>query len=531
MQGAWHRESERSAQLVKQLLGTPASFDHGVDDARLIETHISWLLLLGKHAYKIKKPLALGFLDFSTLERRRAACEEELRINRRTAPDLYLDVVPITGTAEAPRVGGIAAEAIEWAVHMRRFAANALFSDLAARGELTSVQIDALARELAAFQAHAAVATASSPYGEPAASLRLALDNFDVIGDLPGGSIYTEELARLAAWTQATWTRLRPLMNERRRSGHVREGHGDLHLGNLLWQDDRARLFDAIEFDAGLRWLDTASDLAFVFMDLQAHGLTPLAWRFVNAWLEWSGDFGALTRLPFDAVYCAMVRAKVAALRAAESPDSAVRAKAGNDIARYLELAARLARPRRPWLAITMGVSGSGKSSQTQALIEQRGLARLRADALRKRLFGLTPEASSAGVPGGIYDEATSERLFTQLLDAARRLLLAGQPVLVDATFIRRRRRAPFIALAESLGLPWRILAFDAPEDVLRERVRRRRASGTDVSEADETVLAAQLQRRQPLRDDEAAHALHLDARTPIDWSTWAKALPPCRDD
>ena len=316
-------------------------------------------------------------------------------------------------------------------------------------------------------------------------------------------------------------------MAARRAAGCVREGHGDLHLGNLLWLDGRARLFDAIEFNPALRWIDTAGDIAFLFMDLHAHGLAPLAWRFLNAWLEHTGDLGAVARLPWDAVYRALVRAKVAALRVAQCQHAADRAAALAQAQRYVRLAARLAAPRRPWLALTLGVSGSGKSSQSQALIEQRGLVRLRADVERKRLFGLAPEASSAAVPGGIYGEDVSERVFAHLLDATRALLQAGQPVLVDATFIRRARREPFVALAESLGLPWRILAFDAPEAVLRERVRRRHASGGDASEADEAVLLRQLAQREPLAADEAAHALRIDTGAPVDWAHWDAALPP----
>ncbi|GAB1382005.1 hypothetical protein MASR1M50_03240 [Burkholderiales bacterium] len=370
------------------------------------------------------------------------------------------------------------------------------------------------------------MAAPDSPWGHAADLARLARDNFTPLVPLLAGSDLADPLRQLAQWTDAEGARLAPLMAARRAAGRVREGHGDLHLGNLLWLDGRARLFDAIEFNPALRWIDTACDLAFLFMDLHAHGLAPLAWRLLNGWLERSGDFGAVARLPYDAVYRALVRAKVAALRAGQDPHQPARAAALADVRRYVRLAARLAAPRRPWLALTMGVSGSGKSSQSQALIERRGLVRLRADVERKRLFGLAPEAASSGVPGGIYDEATSERVFAHLLDEARALLQAGQPVLVDATFIRRARRAPFIALAGQLGLPWRLLAFDAPEAVLRERVRRRAAQGGDASEADEAVLHSQLAHREPLTPDEAAHALAIDTRQPVDWSAWDSALP-----
>ena len=495
-------------------------------DTERIETHISWLLLSGEHAYKLKKPLTLDFLDFGTLAQRRTACAEDLRINHRTAPDIYLGVLPITGTPAAPRLGGDAAQAIDWAVHMRRFPADALLADRAARGELQPAHIDALAREIAGFQAQAAVAPADSPYGDAGDLARLAQDNFKPLFDLEPPPVKRQQLEQLQQWMQAESAHLAPLMATRRAEGRVREGHGDLHLGNLLWLEGRARLFDAIEFNPRLRWIDVACDIAFLFMDLHAHGQPALAWRFLNAWLERTGDYGALPRLPYDAVYRALVRAKVAALRAGQCDDDTQRQPARQEADRYVQLAAQLAAPRQPWLALTMGVSGSGKSSQTQPLIEQRGLVRVRADVERKRLFGLAPEASSAHVPGGIYSEATSDRVFARLLQVTRDALQAGQPVLVDATFIRRERRAPFIALAESLGVPWRILAFDAPEAVLRERVRQRHAAGTDASEADVAVLQGQLAHRDALTDEEASHALRIDTRAPVDWAAWSSALP-----
>jgi len=494
-------------------------------DTDLIETHLSWLLLAGDEAYKLKKPLTLDFVDFASPEQRRAACEEELRINRRTAPHLYLGVVPVTGPPDAPQLGG-SGQPMDWAVHMRRFPADALLAARAARGDLRPEHIDALAIEIAAFQTRSDVAPPDSRYGDAATLAQLAQDNFKPLLGLQRLSGKREQLLKLQQWTQSEAARLVPLMAARRAAGHVREGHGDLHLGNLLWLHGRPVLFDAIEFNPRLRWIDTACDIAFLFMDLHAHGLAPLAWRFLNTWLEQTGDFGAVARLPYDAVYRALVRAKVAALRTAQSAGDSACAEAEREAARYVDLATCLAAPGRPWLALTMGVSGSGKSSQTQALVEQRGMVRVRADVERKRLFGLAPHASSAGVPGGIYEEATSDRVFAHLRAVTRGALQAGQPVLVDATFIREARREPFIALAESLGVPWRILAFDAPEPVLRERVRQREAAGGDASEAGESVLASQLAHREPLTPAEAAHALVIDTRTAVDWAARDAALP-----
>jgi aminoglycoside phosphotransferase family enzyme/predicted kinase len=456
--------------------------EHPGGAVRRIETHISWLLLAGPHAYKLKKPLTLDFLDFGTPEQRRAACEEELRINRRSAPDLYLQVLPVTGTPDAPRLGGDARGAIDWAVHMRRFPDDALLSERAARGQLGPEPIDALAREVAAFQAQAAVAAANSP-GAARTSWRSGRRTTSPPGRPAGrhraGRDATTSEAMDAGGIRATG----PLMAQRRAAGRVREGHGDLHLGNLLWLDGRARLFDAIEFNPQLRWIDTACDIAFVFMDLHAHGLAPLAWRFLNRWLECSGDFGAVARLPWDASYRALVRAKVAALRAGQA------AAPRPWPTRSATCAWPPGWPRRAALAgADHGRQRLGQEQPDAGPDRAARLVRLRADVERKRLFGLAPEASSAGVPGGIYGEDASERVFAHLLGVARTLLQAGQPVLVDATFIRRARR-PFIALAQALDMPWRILAFDAPEPVLRERVRQRHAGGGDASEADLAVL------------------------------------------
>ena len=538
MSGTLLTPEQNTVQLVANL--RDAAVARGEADVRLLQTHISWLLLAGDMAYKFKKPLKLDFLDFSTLQQRHAACLEELRLNRRTAADWYLGVQPVTGTPQAPRIGG-AGEPLEWVVCMRRFPANTLMADMAARGELAASHIDALARAIAAFQAQAATAPASSPWGQAADLARLAQDNFRVLfapGCLPEAHA---PLQQLQQWTIAQSQQLAPLMAARRAAGHVREGHGDLHLGNLLWLHGQPVLFDAIEFNPALRWLDTACDIAFLFMDLHAHGLPALAWRFLNAWLERTGDYAALPRLPYDAVYRALVRAKVSALRmhgAATAPaaqaDHVAQAnqadqvdQARQDALCYIRLAADLARPRKPWLALTHGVSGSGKSSQSQGLIEQQGLVRLRADVERKRLFGLAPESTSTHIPGGIYTPAASQQTFDRLLDMARAALQAGQPVLVDATFIHHARRAPFIQLARQLGLPWCILAFDAPERLLRERVRQRQLRGDDASEAGEAVLHSQLAHIDPLTADEQAHTLRLDTTHAVDWAaTW----PQLRD-
>jgi uncharacterized protein len=504
-------------RIIQRLQQSPQAFPHPVADVPCIETHISWVLLAGEHAYKFKKPLKLDFLDYSTLALRRAGCEEELRINRRTAPDLYLGVVAVTGSPDAPRIGGTG-PVLDWAVHMRRFDQAALFSHRIEQQQLLPRHVDALAAHVAAFHEGADVAPPDGAFGQPDTVLATARQNLSTLSGWVDAGGLRAALDAVTRWTVEEGERLRPVFAQRLAQGRVRECHGDLHLGNLVLIAGAPQLFDAIEFNPALRWIDVMADVAFLAMDLQARGRADLAWRFLNGWLELTGDYAGLRVLAFYLAYRAMVRAKVAAIRLGQTA-GADREAARHEMARYLNLAAQFTMPRERWLWLASGVSGSGKSSQSQALIEARGVVRLRADVERKRLFGLPPEASSAGVAdGGIYTAKATRRTYDRLAVLARAVLDAGLPVLVDATFLRRAQRDAFRALARERGVPGLILAFDAPEAVLRERVRQRAWSGKDVSEAGLAVLDAQLASREPLDAAEWAQAVAVDTTAPVDW-------------
>lgn len=514
-----------TADLITRLQHSPAAFAHPAVGIECIETHISWVLLAGEHVYKFKKPLTLDFLDYSTLALRRAACEEELRINRRTAPGIYLDVVAVIGTLEAPHIVaadevGADTPVLEWAVHMRRFAQDGLLSHLAAQGALLPVHIDQLAQHIAAFHAQAAVAAADSPWGQPETMREAVAHNFPDVLAVVAGTELTATLQAVQAWSVQQGEALAPLLQQRRAQGWVRECHGDLHLNNLVLIDGVPQLFDAIEFNPAFRWTDVLADLAFVLMDLQAHGRADYAWRLLNAYLEHSGDYLALQLLPYYQCYRAMVRAKVAALRWAQlQGQPQAQAAAQQEVARYLRLAAQLITPRPRALWLATGVSGSGKSSQTQPLIEWLGIVRVKADVERKRLFGLPALAKSADVvPGGIYTSEAGQRTYARLREVAHAVLAAGLPVLVDATCLKVAQRQPFLALAQELGVPCRILALDAPVEVLRQRVLQRASIGGDPSEADVAVLEGQLKAREPLTDEERACAVAVDTSQPVDW-------------
>src|SRR5512135_2867872 len=473
-----------SGRLI-DALRDPARFPHPVERVEVIETHISWVLLAGEYAYKIKKPVALGFLDFSTLQQRRLYCEEELRLNRRTAPRLYLEVVPITGSEAAPLLGG-RGEAIEYAVKMRRFPQEALLSRMAQAGALTAGHIDALARATAALHAQAARAEAGRPFGTAAEVLAPALQNFDQIEALIGPGEEASELERLRAWTRAEHERLRETFAERKAGGFVRECHGDLHLGNVALIDGQPTPFDGIEFSETLRWTDVMSDVAFMVMDLTDRRLPRLACRFLNAYLEETGDYGGLAVLRFYLVYRALVRAKVACIRVHQQGVPAEELRRGErEHLEYLRLARSLASESRRALVLMHGLSGSGKTTVAQYLVEALGALRVRSDVERKRLVGLEAQARSGSALGaGLYAADLTARTYARLAE-----------------------------LAHALGVPYAIADCQAPEPVLRERVAARERAARDASEAGVAVLEHQLASREALTDEELSVRVVFDAR------------------
>ncbi len=517
--------------LLRQLMqrGVLPGSEGGVD---LIETHISWVLLAGEHAWKLKKPLDLGFLDFSTLERRREACEAELRLNRRTVPELYEAVVPVWQTEEGVRVGDQRVDAaapgatpLDYLVRMRRFDQSALFEARLAAGQLEPALFDRLARHVAAFHEGAAVAQPGDGFGDAVAVMAPVRQNFAQIRERVSDAALLRELARIESWAEARFAALAPVFDARLEAGRVRECHGDLHLGNLIVLDGEPRLFDAIEFSAALRWTDVVADIAFLVMDLQARGRMDLASRFLNAWLERSGDYAGLRLLPWYLSYRAMVRAKVAAIRAGQV-EGAARADTLAECARYLTLAAAQMQTPAPALLIASGVSGSGKTSQSQPLVEGCGVIRVRADVERKRLFGLDADARSGStLGGGLYSAEASARTYARLAELAREVVEAGYPVLVDATFLKRSQRAAFAELAATLGVPFAILAFDAPVETLRARVRQRAEAGADASEADVAVLETQLRAREPFEEEELACVVPIDTASAPDWRSLLPVL------
>lgn len=492
----------------------PRAYDHPVDRVELIETHISWVLLAGDYAYKIKKPVALSFVDFSSLAARRHFCEEELRLNRRLAPRLYLDVVPVTGSAGSPRMGGQGA-ALEYAVRMRRFGQDALFDRLLACNALRAEWIDRLASQIASFHSDASAA-AHPGLGAPAQVLQAALDNFTDM--LPHASpARRAALERLQAWTQRGFERLGDALAARQRDGWIRECHGDLHLRNIALIDGAPVPFDCIEFSPELRWIDVISEAAFLAMDLADRGRADLGWRFLDHYLAATGDYAGVRVLRFYLVYRALVRAKVHDLRARQLPDRAqegARLQAAAD--HYLRLADELAHDASPALVLMHGFSGAGKSRVAAALAPVLGAIRIRSDVERKRLFGLAAlDSSHSPVNAGIYAASTSERTYARMADLAGIVLSAGYPVILDAAFLAHPQRKRMYRLAAESDVQLRVVDCSVPADTLRERVAARAAEGADASEATLAVLAGQLASHDALVEAERKHLIACDLQGP----------------
>ncbi|MBW8328844.1 MAG: AAA family ATPase [Thiobacillus sp.] len=500
-----------SAELIRSL-HNPASYDHAAGPVRLIETHISWVVLTGELAYKIKKPLDLGFLDFSSLDKRLHACCDEVQLNRRLAPDIYLDVVPITATPAAPRVNG-AGEIFEYAVKMRQFPAEATLDRLDAEGGLTVRHVDAIAITLARFHLEGcARAGADSPWGSPDAIWQPVAQNFAQIAAHLDDPADREQLDTLQRWSAAEHARLATLMAARKRDGFVRECHGDLHLGNLAWVDGSLLVFDCIEFNPELRWIDIQSEIAFCYMDLLQRGHADWAWLLLNRWLEHTGDYAGIALLRYYAVYRALVRAKVAAIRTAQTAGPERGAMLA-DVRTLLQLASSLTCPLPVRLDITHGLSGSGKTTVTQRLMQAPGAIRLRSDVERKRLAGLDALArSGSGVGQNLYAADATRHTYSRLADLAGQLLDAGWPVIVDATFTARWQRDLLRETARTRKVEFRILDFPVAVATLRERIVQRSRSGNDASEADLAVLQHQLESEEPLAADEQVAIIHVVA-------------------
>ena len=480
-------------------------YPHPVGRLELRETAISWIFLTGLFAYKVQKPVKLEFLDASTLDRRHDLCEEELRLNRRLACDLYLDVVPLTQTPEGLRIGGHGL-IVEYAVRMKQFDASQELCNLLDRDAVEPAELGELAALLVDFHARAPQAAREADFPHTRqlhdavlGNLAVLLAHRDADSDMP-------EMGSLIDFPHDFLHDSLGRLRLREQAGFIRECHGDLHSRNIVRWRGHLVPFDCLEFDPKLRWIDVMNDIAFLVMDLIAHGRSDLAFCFLNAYLEGSGDYDGLRLLKFYGVYRALVRAMVDSIGIERNP--AQRDTLRHRLRTRLETAAGLIGAPAPTLVIMHGPAASGKSWLSERLCVGLGAVRIRSDVERKRLFGA---ASDGGYLRGIYTPELSRRTYAHLRDCAESCLLGGLHAVIDAAFLDAVERASFLCLAERNGCPFVIVACSVERGEQRRRIESRR--GLDPSDAGMAVLENQLLHMQPLSAVERAHAVSADTR------------------
>ena len=495
------------SQTLLTALQNPDLYDHPVSGFTLIETHISWVLLTGDYVYKVKKPVNFGFLDFSTLAQREHFCREEVRLNRRIAPDLYLDVIAVTGSEDAPTLGG-EGPTIEYMVKTRQFRQQDLLSNLQRDGGLTSAHIDELAQVMARFHGQIEHAELDTPFGAPEQVHAPVAQNFEQIRPFLSSARDLGQLDALEQWANTTYQRLIPQIAERKAGGMVRECHGDVYLDNVTLIDGQVTLFDCIEFNEPFRWTDVMADVAFMSMDLEDRGLHALSNRFVSAYLEQTGDYQGLAVLNYYKAYRAMVRAKVALFGLNDGMTEEQRAATMQRYYGYTALAESYSELAPRFGLLTVGVSGSGKSTLAVKLVEQLGAIRIRSDVERKRLFG---DEDNASLESGLYSPERSEQTYRRLANLAAQILASGYPVIVDATHLKQNQRDLVRDAIENQGAPCLILQCEAPQEVIEHWLEQRQQQGGDISDAGIEVMHHQLTTRQPLSDEEAQLAVQID--------------------
>jgi uncharacterized protein len=502
--------SDSNNPLIKALL-TAEAYPHPVAEIQLIETHISWVILTGNYVYKIKKAVNFGFLDFSTLEKRFFYCQEEVRLNQRLAKDWYLGVVPISGHPENPKIAG-AGQAIEYAVKMAQFPSALTLRELAEKDQLKVSEIDQIAEIIADFHGSVEKAEVQSPYGESQEIRHWCSENFIHIRPLLENKDQLSQLDGIEAWLKDEWTAKAAFMQQRKQQGFVREGHGDLHLGNMSLINGKVVLFDCIEFNPMLRWIDVISEVAFLFMDLLHLNYYDYAFRFINRYLQETGDYEGLVLLRYYLVYRALVRAKVVLLRIKQNPDNETSQQILNDYRAYAGLAEQFTKKSRVEMIITHGFSGSGKSTYAAQLAEKISAIQIRSDIERKRLFGYLADVKTVSdIDTGLYTAEAGQKTYAHLVSLAKAVLESGFTVIVDAAFLKREQRDLFRRLANDVNIEFTIIDFRASEAVLRQRVQQRQ---NDPSEATIAVLNRQLQTAQGLSEDEKGQTLTVNTES-----------------
>lgn len=505
--------------LIQQMLD-PAFYDHPVQaPITLLQTHISYVLLTGEYAYKVKKPANFGFLDFTTLDKRQHFCQEELRLNQRLSPELYLAVLPIYQTPpETYQFTPIdTGEIAEYTVKMRQFPQEGLFSALFQQGQLTQAQMETLGQQVAVFHAQAATNEAIAAYGSLAAVQQVDENNYSLSEQFIGQSQTQEQFEQTRTFTRGIFAEHPDWFAARQATGKIRECHGDLHLNNICLYNGAIQVFDCIEFNHEFRNIDCLYDVAFMVMDLEFQGRRDLANRFLNTYLEQTGDYDGAVLLPLYLSMRAYIRGNVNSLALndpAIAPEEKTafleRAKA------YYTMAWDYTQRPRGAIYFMVGVSGSGKSTVARELAQRLNAIHIRSDAVRKHLAGiplLERGADATDFGGGIYTPEMTAKTYDQLQSLGLQLAAQGWTVILDAKYDRRDLRQSLITAAQTANIPMTVLNCVAPVEVIRDRLQQRQG---DIADATAEILEAQLAAAEPFTEAEQSFVIEIQTNQPL---------------
>jgi uncharacterized protein len=498
--------------VLREALQDPAVYPEPTTTVEVRETHISLVFLTDRYAYKFKKPVDLGFLDFLTLEQRRFYCEQELTLNRRLSSGIYLEVVALHQDDQRYTFadhGPIA----EYAVKMRRLPPDRSLEALLQRDEVTPESIQALARRLVTFHADHPLPISAESYGTLERVRADWGENFaqtaDSIGRTQSHQTYQKIQQAVTAFTarHAAW------FAQRVRDGRIRDCHGDLRAEHIYFEPQQMQLIDCIEFNQRFRFIDVTSEVAFLAVDLERLGAPAVAHRFVRAYVQHSGDVSMYRLLDFYRCYRAYVRGKVTHIRLQAGPPPELRDHLQHRAESYFALAAQYAdRLHRPLLLLTTGLIASGKSTLANGIAAALDLNLFSSDRVRKEMAGIAPETSQQAAYGAkLYSPATTQRTYDALADLARQALRRGESVILDASFAKRQARQGMAALAQEMQARYAVIECWAPEATLRERLRARQRLPTSISDAREEILSQFQRDYEPVQADEASCCVRLD--------------------
>jgi len=548
------RETKSNLPILIKGLLRPQAFPHKVDKIKLLETHISWVILTGKYAYKIKKQLNLNFLVTKTLKERIHFCKEELRLNRLHSTDLYIGITAIVGPASKPHFKEVSypitskdpeevrSEIIEVAIKMHEFQQSQLMTNTLKGNMLKRESIEMLGKNLARFHLCSPYLSPKSEFGRIISIVTPAKDNLKVLSNSESLIVHTTFFKEHHIWIDKKITVLARIFKERRKLGAIRECHGDLHMGNIRVRDDNnLEPFDSLEFSPILRWIDPISEIAFLMIDLEVHKKSKYSIAFLNSWLEETGDYSGLRLLPWYSAYRSLVRAKVNTLRSCQINSNKETSKnvgvetsqLSNMSEKYIAKAKEIQNRKASALILMHGLSGSGKSYLSEKLCDQLLAVRIRSDIERQRLFGLKKVQKELGsskarvqqnqkiFPKEVYpySNRVSKYLFEELIPSlTKSSLMSGLTTIVDATYLKHKERLLMFYIARDFGIPFIIIKCSCCDSTAKTRISKRLKVNSDPSEADLKVRYMQKGIIDPLKDNEIPYKISFDEDTKFEY-------------